>query len=78
MFGNDCLQGRVDFEGTTAAIVMGGLVLAFFLDYGFRRLRDYITSNSKTTAASARFSDDFVNVFILEMGIIFHSTRKFS
>ncbi|KAK8134093.1 hypothetical protein PG984_006105 [Apiospora sp. TS-2023a] len=74
MFGNECLKGRVDFEGTTAAIVMGGLVVSFFLDYGFHRLEDHIKSQSNTTTtASARFSDDFVNVVILELGIVFHS-----
>ncbi|KAK7977708.1 Zip-domain-containing protein [Apiospora saccharicola] len=70
MFGNECLKGRINFEGTTAAIVMGGLVVSFFLDHGGRCLNDYITTESSKTAAS----DGNAQVWILELGIVFHST----
>jgi zinc transporter 1/2/3 len=32
MFGNSCL-GELQYEGTTAAIFMAGLILSFFIDY---------------------------------------------
>jgi zinc transporter 1/2/3 len=32
MFGNSCL-GELQYEGTTAAIFMAGLILSFFVDY---------------------------------------------
>lgn len=73
MFGNACLKDRLDFEGTTAAIVMAGLVFAFFTDYGCHRLKE-----SNMIAASSKFNDEFVNLIILELGIIFHSVCKLS
>ncbi|KAK8039057.1 zinc/iron transporter protein [Apiospora rasikravindrae] len=72
MFGNECLKDTIKFEGTTAAIVMAGLVLSFFVDYGCHRLaKSRQTPNE--TEASASSSNNFINVMILEAGIIFHS-----
>ncbi|KAK7920972.1 zip zinc transporter [Apiospora marii] len=65
MFGNPCLKDRITFEGTTAAIVMGGLASAFFIDYICHRLKDYCTCS--------KFNKESVNVWILEAGILFHS-----
>ncbi|KAK8025796.1 ZIP Zinc transporter [Apiospora arundinis] len=72
MFGNECLKDKVKFEGTTAAIVMAGLVVSFFVDYGCHRLAKSLAGANRT-AASAKLNDDLVNVLILEAGIIFHS-----
>ncbi|KAK8086841.1 Zinc/iron permease [Apiospora phragmitis] len=69
MFGNECLKNQIKFEGTTAAIVMGGLVISFFVDYACHRL----AKSLEGTAASVKTSGDIVNVLILEAGIIFHS-----
>lgn len=75
MFGNECLKDKVKFEGTTAAIVMAGLVVSFFVDYGCHRLAKSLAGANRT-AASAKLNDDLVNVLILEAGIIFHSICK--
>ncbi|KAK8107612.1 uncharacterized protein PG998_009625 [Apiospora kogelbergensis] len=72
MFGNECLKDQIKFEGTTAAIVMAGLVVSFFVDYGCHRLAKSLAGGNKT-AVSAKLNDDMVSVLILEAGIIFHS-----
>ena len=36
MFGNECL-GELTYEGTTAAIFMGGLFISFLVDYISKR-----------------------------------------
>lgn len=36
MFSNECL-GELSYEGTTAAIFLGGLFLSFLVDYGSKR-----------------------------------------
>lgn len=37
MFGNPCL-GRLNYEGTTSAIVMGGIILAFLFEFVGHRI----------------------------------------
>ncbi|KAJ1338094.1 Zinc-regulated transporter [Microdochium nivale] len=65
MFGNRCV-GILEYEGTTAAVVMAGIFIAWIVEYGSGRAARKYWSNSQ-------YSDDVVSVFILEAGIIFHS-----
>lgn len=70
MFNNECLTGN-EFEATTSAIVMAGIILSFLVDYlGHRFTKSYATS-ARTPA-----NEDLVNVLVLEAGIIFHSLCK--
>lgn len=70
MFGNRCV-GILEYEGTTAAVVMAGIFIAWIVEYGSGRAARKYWSNSQ-------YSDDVVSVFILEAGIIFHSICKSS
>ncbi|KAK8094371.1 Zinc/iron permease [Apiospora hydei] len=72
MFNNECLKDQIKFEGTTAAMVMAGLVISFFVDYGCHRLANK-RKELNQTAASATSNNGLINVLILEAGIIFHS-----
>ncbi|CAG8131559.1 unnamed protein product [Penicillium salamii] len=47
MFTNECL-GELDYEATTSAVVMGGIFLAFLLEYIGHRI--IVARNSKTAA----------------------------
>ncbi|KAH8885363.1 zinc/iron transporter protein [Thozetella sp. PMI_491] len=62
MFTNECLTG-IEYEGTTSAVVMAGIILSFIADYLCHRLTK--TANSSTDAVT--------NVLVLEAGIVFHS-----
>ncbi|KXJ97035.1 hypothetical protein Micbo1qcDRAFT_4906 [Microdochium bolleyi] len=65
MFGNQCV-GILEYEGTTAAVVMAGIFIAWLVEYcSGRAARKYWSSS--------QYSDDVVSVFVLEAGIIFHS-----
>ncbi|KAH6636145.1 hypothetical protein F5144DRAFT_167333 [Chaetomium tenue] len=80
MFGNECLEG-VMYEATTAAILMAGLFMSFFVEYlGYR----FVKSRAKKAAAAQSMqgavmsvqsirSLELVSVYIMEAGIIFHS-----
>jgi solute carrier family 39 (zinc transporter), member 1/2/3 len=71
MFTNQCLRSNVQYEATTSAIVMAGILLSFLVDYVSHRLaaRYY----SPGSGSSQTGHDDLVNVMVLEAGIIFHS-----
>lgn len=73
MFKNPCLTG-VDFEGTTAAVVMGGIFLSFFVEFvGQRIVRAKMAQGHD---ARSWFSPETVSILVLEAGILFHSIRK--
>ncbi|KAK6337626.1 hypothetical protein TWF730_003021 [Orbilia blumenaviensis] len=81
MFTNECLEG-VDYEGTTAAIVMGGLFLSFLVEYCGQRIvharhAKLVEANhenmSSAVMAEMKIQNEIVSVLILEAGIIFHS-----
>ena len=70
MFTNKCL--KIEYEGTTAAIVMAGIFVSFLVDYVSHRIADTMI----TRRPGAAYNGDFVTVMVLEAGIIFHSLRK--
>lgn len=67
MFNNQCL-GSLGYEGTTSAIVMGGIILAFLFEYIGHRIilargspsEHASTSGSKETTRSTEFGKDEV------------------
>ncbi|KAI1039157.1 hypothetical protein LB505_007550 [Fusarium chuoi] len=77
MLGNKCV-GDLQYEGTTAAIVMAGIFISFLLElcvmHALRR-----QSTKKTDTDSAYLSPktiekaEMANISIMEAGIIFHS-----
>ncbi|KAF3913387.1 hypothetical protein ABW20_dc0107725 [Dactylellina cionopaga] len=81
MFTNECLKG-LDYESTTAAILMAGIFLSFLVEYTGQRVvharharlmeanRDNISS---ALMAEMKISNEIVSVLVLEAGIIFHS-----
>ncbi|KAH6686433.1 zinc/iron transporter protein [Plectosphaerella plurivora] len=70
MFQNPCLTG-ITFEGTTAAVVMGGLFLSFLVEFiGQRVVRHKMAQGYN---ARSWFSPETVSILVLEAGIIFHS-----
>lgn len=80
MFTNPCL-GELGYEGTTSAIVMAGIFISFVVEYIGHRV-----VLSKTNAAaklgpeeqSAAFLHaEIVSIWVMEIGILFHSLRKF-
>lgn len=73
MFTNPCLTG-ITFEGTTAAVVMGGLFMSFLVEFiGQRFVRHKM---AKGYDARSWFSPETVSILVLEAGIIFHSICK--
>lgn len=73
MFKNPCLTS-VTFEGTTAAVVMGGLFASFLVEFiGQRFVRSRI---AKGYDGRSWFSPETVGILVLEAGILFHSIRK--
>lgn len=70
MFTNKCLA--IEYEGTTAAIVMAGIFVSFAADYVTHRLADAMLARRP----GSTYNGDFVTVMVLEAGIIFHSLRK--
>lgn len=60
MFQNECL-GELDYESTTGAIVMAGILISFIIDYAAHRFVDWRRSKtgmgSLTTAARDESSD---------------------
>ncbi|KAI1339352.1 Zip-domain-containing protein [Xylariaceae sp. FL0016] len=65
MFTNECL-GELEYEATTAAVVMAGIVLAFVVEYTSHRVARHYWDQSS-------YNDEVVSVGVLEAGIIFHS-----
>ncbi|KAK6355655.1 hypothetical protein TWF718_000047 [Orbilia javanica] len=81
MFTNECLEG-VEYEGTTAAILMGGIFLSFLVEYTGQRIvharhAKLIEANhdnlSSGMMAEMKIQNEIVSVLVLEAGIIFHS-----
>lgn len=73
MFGNECL-GELEYEATTSAIVMAGLLLSFLVEYLGKR---FVMAKAAAKPNSVSLlSVDTVTVLVLECGIIFHSIRK--
>ncbi|KAF3935793.1 hypothetical protein ABW19_dt0201767 [Dactylella cylindrospora] len=81
MFTNECLRG-VDYEGTTAAILMAGIFLSFLVEFAGQRLVHarhvkLIAANqdnlSSSLMAEMKLSNEIVSVVVLEAGIVFHS-----
>ncbi|MBE3047221.1 hypothetical protein IMZ48_32800 [Candidatus Bathyarchaeota archaeon] len=79
MFQNPCIEG-IDYEGTTAAILMAGLFVSFLVEYfGHRFMRARLTkkmANSSPESFSLQkhnSSTELVNIHVMELGIIFHS-----
>lgn len=70
MFGNSCL-GELEYEATTAAIVMGGIFLSFLVEYIGKRI--VLARMARSPGTVSRLSPETVSVLVLEAGIIFHS-----
>ncbi|OTA90600.1 hypothetical protein M434DRAFT_390202 [Hypoxylon sp. CO27-5] len=65
MFTNECL-GELQYEATTAAIVMAGLFFAFVVENTSHRIAHKLS-------VGTQYNDEVVGVAVLEAGIIFHS-----
>ncbi|KAI2624621.1 Zip-domain-containing protein [Hypomontagnella submonticulosa] len=65
MFTNECL-GELEYEATTAAVVMAGLFFAFAVENTSHRL-------ARKFWSSTQYNDEVVGVAVLEAGILFHS-----
>lgn len=81
MFGNKCL-GELKYEGTTAAIVMAGLFLSFFIEFIVHRTMKWqagkkTESDEMSLSPKSVASAEMANITIMEMGIIFHSLRTY-
>lgn len=79
MFGNECL-GELQYEATTAAIVMAGLFISFLIEFCVQRaMRWQLTKKTETDSAylspKAIEKAEMANISIMEAGIIFHSIR---
>lgn len=79
MFGNECL-GELQYEATTAAIVMAGLFISFLIEFCVQRaMRWQLTKKTETDSAylspKAVEKAEMANITIMEAGIIFHSIR---
>ncbi|CVK86518.1 related to zinc transporter [Fusarium mangiferae] len=79
MLGNECV-GDLQYEGTTAAIVMAGLFISFLVELcAVRALRRQSTEKTDIDSASlspkAMEKAEMANISIMEAGIIFHSLR---
>ena len=91
MFANECV-GELKYEGTTSAIAMAGILVAFSVEYAGHRYiahRADMRSDASTIESEAEAkpaaetadslchgaatNDDKLSVFVMEMGIIFHS-----
>ncbi|KAK3936409.1 ZIP zinc transporter-domain-containing protein [Diplogelasinospora grovesii] len=83
MFTNECLS-EMKYEGTTAAILMAGIFLSFFVEYiGSRLVARHNQPPKEEVAAAAEEEGsalaaptprvELVKLYVLEAGIIFHS-----
>lgn len=76
MFGNKCI-GDLGYEATTAAILMAGIFLSFFIEYIGQRIVLARTKSSalltKEEQAKALLSTEVVSILVMEAGILFHS-----
>lgn len=82
MFGNKCL-GELKYEGTTAAIVMAGLFISFFIEFIVHRTMKWQAgkkseSDEMSLSPKSVASAEMANITIMEMGIIFHSLRTYT
>ncbi|KAK8121356.1 high-affinity Zn(2+) transporter z.t1.c1 [Apiospora kogelbergensis] len=68
MFENKCL-GRINYEATPAAILLGGVIVSFMVDFLSHRL----FSRRQQDDDERQISNDLVKIFALECGILFHS-----
>ncbi|KAK4039193.1 hypothetical protein C8A01DRAFT_47274 [Parachaetomium inaequale] len=80
MFGSECL-GELQYEATTAAILMAGLFLSFLIEYlGYR----FVERQARKAAAAQGMqggmvpvqnlkSLEMVSVYVMEAGVIFYS-----
>lgn len=81
MFGNSCLTG-LEYEATTAAIVMAGLFISFVIEFVVSRLlrwqqeKEATDGNAELTPIAIAKAET-TNVTIMEAGIIFHSLCMF-
>lgn len=79
MFTNECI-GDLGYEGTTSAVLMGGLFLSFVVEYiGQRVVTAKVRSEaalSRKERASAFLTSEVVSILVMEAGIVFHSLRK--
>ena len=73
MFENKCL-GRINYEATPAAILLGGVIVSFMVDFLSHRL----FSRRQQDDDERQISNDLVKIFALECGILFHSVCKSS
>ncbi|PKS11204.1 hypothetical protein jhhlp_002965 [Lomentospora prolificans] len=80
MFQNECLGDRVQYEGTTAAILVAGLFISFLIEYfGERFMRSRLNKKIMNDSPEGfsiekhNASLELVNISIMEAGIIFHS-----
>lgn len=69
MFSNECL-GELNYEGTTSAVVMAGILLAFLIESMSHRIARKFSMRSE-------YNDEIVSILVLETGILFHSIREF-
>jgi zinc transporter 1/2/3 len=81
MFSNQCI-GDLGYEATTSALVMAGIFLSFLVEYIGNRI---VLAKTKASAdlslsekKSAWLSTEVVSVLVMELGILFHSLRKFN
>ena len=75
MFSNPCI-GELSYEGTTAAILMAGLFVSFFIEYAAHQIADRFMPRKDTTEGNAILSRQMINISVMEAGILFHSLRK--
>ncbi|KAF5010753.1 hypothetical protein FDECE_3108 [Fusarium decemcellulare] len=77
MFGNECI-GELNYEATTAAIVMAGLFISFLIEFLVHRAMRWQASKKSESGETfmspkAIEKAEMANISIMEAGIIFHS-----
>ncbi|KAF5625662.1 zinc-regulated transporter 1 [Fusarium sp. NRRL 52700] len=77
MFDNECIEG-LQYEATTAAIVMAGLFISFLIEFCVQRaMRWQLTKKTETGSTylspKAVEKAEMANITIMEAGIVFHS-----
>lgn len=79
MFANSCL-GELDYEGTSAAILMAGIFLSFAIEYAGKRvvLAKVRAADrmGREEQAKAMLSTEVVSILVMECGVLFHSLRR--
>lgn len=81
MFSNQCI-GDLGYEATTSALVMAGIFLSFLVEYIGNRVVLAKTKASADLSVSEKknawLSTEVFSVLVMEVGILFHSLRKFN